>query len=108
MKIKIGKLLINWNGDNQKQFNWDLVPDIDPMQREQYINITDEVMRSYPLAVALQAHEELVQEMMQGGVIDPRRLSEIRGGMKALKRFATLMYGNVNRMKLNIPKPPEE
>ena len=70
------------------RFDWKSVPDVNPDELERWKNRTDAEERQFPLQVALQVHDELEREMMKPGRLDALRLSEIRGGIKALARFA--------------------
>lgn len=69
-------------------FNWRDVPDVDPKELALWRSRTDARERQFPLQVALQVHDELLREMMNPAPMDAARLSEIRGGVKALARFA--------------------
>lgn len=69
-------------------FNWRDVPDVDPEELALWLSRTDARERQFPLQVALQVHDELLREMMSPAPMDAARLSEIRGGVKALSRFA--------------------
>jgi len=69
-------------------FDWRKVPPVDPQEVENWRGRTDAVELQFPLQLALQVHDELEQELMQPGKLDALRLSEIRGGIKALARFA--------------------
>ena len=69
-------------------FNWRDVPDVDPEELALWLSRTDARDRQFPLQVALQVHDELLREMMSPAPMDAARLSEIRGGVKALARFA--------------------
>ena len=69
-------------------FDWRRVPDVDPEELEIWLARTDAHERNFPLALALQIHDELESELMAKGRMDDARLREIRGGLKALARFA--------------------
>ena len=69
-------------------FNWRDVPDVDPEELALWLSRTDARERQFPLQVALQVHDELVRQLMSPAPMDVARLSEIRGGVKALARFA--------------------
>lgn len=84
-------------------FDWKTVPPVDPQEVENWRGRTDAVELQFPLQIALQVHDELEQELMQPGKLDALRLSEIRGGIKALARFA-----QVYNTALFAPKKPTE
>ena len=69
-------------------FDWRTVPDVDPDELAMWRSRTDAKERQFPLQVALQVHDELERELMAPTRTDALRLSEIRGGIKALARFA--------------------
>lgn len=74
-------------------FNWSEVPEVDPLELERWMNSTDKPERAFPLAIALQIHDELEYLLMGPSKLDGMQMSEIRGGMKALRRFAQV-YSN--------------
>ena len=84
-------------------FDWQKVPPVDPQEVENWRGRTDAVELQFPLQLALQVHDELEQELMQPGKLDALRLSEIRGGIKALARFA-----QTYNTALYEPKKPDE
>lgn len=84
-------------------FDWRKVPPVDPQEVENWRGRTDAVELQFPLQLALQVHDELEQELMQPGKLDALRLSEIRGGIKALARFA-----QIYNAALFAPKKPDE
>lgn len=84
-------------------FDWRMVPPVDPQEVENWRGRTDAVELQFPLQLALQVHDELEQELMQPGKLDALRLSEIRGGIKALARFA-----QTYNTALYEPKKPDE
>ena len=77
-----------WERHHKDIFDWNKVqtPEADAIAG--WLRATDPKDRQFPLQVALQVHSELEQEMITSGRMDDARLREIRGGMKALKRFA--------------------
>lgn len=74
--------------DGYDVFDWRTVPDVDPDGLAMWMSRTDASERQFPLQVALQVHDELVRQLMSPAPMDAARLSEIRGGVKALARFA--------------------
>lgn len=81
------------SGDSRERpafdiFDWRTVPDVDPDELAMWRSRTDAKERQFPLQVALQVHDELERELMAPTRMDALRLSEIRGGIKALARFA--------------------
>jgi hypothetical protein len=71
-------------------FDWKTVPTVHADELAAWIGATDAKERDFPLAVALQTHDELERELMDAGRMDNARLHEIRGGLKALARFAQI------------------
>lgn len=71
-------------------FDWRSVPAVDPDEVARWFGCTDAKDRQFPLQVALQVHDEIEAELMGDAQMDGMDLAEKRGGMKALKRFATL------------------
>ena len=60
---------------------------------------TDATERQFPLAIALQVHDELESKMLDGGRLDALQLSEIRGGIKALSRFCQTYQASLSEDK---------
>jgi hypothetical protein len=71
-------------------FDWREIPAVDPDELALWMGATDAVSRQFPLQIALQVHDELERRMMAEGKMDALQLSEIRGGLKALARFAQI------------------
>lgn len=71
-------------------FDWREIPVVDPDELALWMGATDAVSRQFPLQIALQVHDELERRMMAEGKMDALQLSEIRGGLKALARFAQI------------------
>ena len=71
-------------------FDWRTVPAVNSDDLELWMNSTDAVERQFPLQLALQVHDELEAALMREGKLDALALSEIRGGIKALARFAQI------------------
>lgn len=76
--------------NRQNEFDWRSVPAIDPEEVDRWIGCTDAKDRQFPLQVALQVHDEIETVLMSDVEMDGMDLAEKRGGLKALKRFATL------------------
>ena len=74
----------------QEIFDWRTVPAVNPEDLAMWKNATDAVERQFPLQLALQVHDELEAVLMREGKLDALALSEIRGGIKALARFAQI------------------
>ena len=72
------------------EFDWRSVPAVDPDEVARWFGCTDAKDRQFPLQVALQVHDEIESELMSEREMDGMDLAEKRGGLKALKRFATL------------------
>ena len=72
------------------EFDWRSVPAVDPNEVARWFGCTDAKDRQFPLQVALQVHDEIESALMSDREMDGMDLAEKRGGMKALKRFATL------------------
>lgn len=83
---------------NDKHFDWSEVPVVDPDEVERWMGVTDAKDRQFPLQVALQVHDELEYALMAPGKMEALRMSEIRGGLMALTRFARL-YNEIMRMR---------
>jgi len=81
-------------------FDWRSVPDANPDDVALWLGRTDAKDRGFPLQVALQVHDELERELMSPSPLEDARLREIRGGLKALARFAQV-YGAA----INPPRP---
>ena len=71
-------------------FDWRSVPAVDPDEVARWFGCTDAKDRQFPLQVALQVHDEIEAALMSDRVMDGMDLAEMRGGLKALRRFATL------------------
>lgn len=84
MKIKL------FGGERRDIFDWRQIPAVDPDELALWMGSTDAVSRQFPLQIALQVHDELERRMMAEGKMDALQLSEIRGGLKALARFAQI------------------
>lgn len=90
------------SGDSRERpafdiFDWRTVPDVDPDELAMWRSRTDAKERQFPLQVALQVHDELERELMAPTRLDALRLSEIRGGIKALARFAQVYSATMTR-----------
>lgn len=90
-------------------FDWKTVPEVDENELKLWLGATDKVERQFPLAVALQAHDELEQKLLLPGKLDGMALAEIRGGIKALARFAqiysrALGSEDEGKVEINVPK----
>ena len=80
----------------ENEFDWRSVPAVDPNEVARWFGCTDAKDRQFPLQVALQVHDEIESALMSDREMDGMDLAEKRGGMKALKRFATL-YSEILR-----------
>ena len=94
------------SGDSRERpafdiFDWRTVPDVDPDELDMWRSRTDAKERQFPLQVALQVHDELERELMAPVRMDVLRLSEIRGGIKALARFAQVYSATLSSPKDN-------
>ena len=78
-------------------FDWRTVPDVDPDELAMWRSRTDAKERQFPLQVALQVHDELERELMAPTRMDALRLSEIRGGIKTLARFAQVYQATLTK-----------
>ena len=78
------------------EFDWRSVPAVDPDYVARWFGCTDARDRQFPLQVALQVHDEIESALMSDREMDGMDLAEKRGGLKALKRFATL-YNEILR-----------
>ena len=78
------------------EFDWRSVPAVDPNEVARWFGCTDAKDRQFPLQVALQVHDEIESALMSDRKMDGMDLAEKRGGLKALKRFATL-YSEILR-----------
>ena len=74
-------------------FDWRSVPAVDPDEVDRWLGCTDAKDRQFPLQVALQVHDEIEARLMQPGRMDALSMAELRGGLCALRRFATLYSG---------------
>ena len=74
----------------ENEFDWRSVPAVDPDEVARWFGCTDAKDRQFPLQVALQVHDEIEAKMMGGEQLEDAELREMRGGLKALRRFATL------------------
>lgn len=82
-------------------FDWRQIPAVDPDELALWMGSTDAVSRQFPLQIALQVHDELERRMMSEGRIDTLQLSEIRGGLKALARFAQIYSATITPGRKN-------
>ena len=89
MKIKL------FGGERRDIFDWREIPAVDPDELALWMGATDVVSRQFPLQIALQVHDELERRMMSEGRIDTMQLAEIRGGLKALARFAQIYSATI-------------
>lgn len=80
-------------------FDWNKVQLPSAEDVEMWRSSTDAKDRQFPLAIALQAHDELESKMLDGGRLDALQLSEIRGGMKALARFSQIYQASMGEDK---------
>ena len=90
-------------------FDWKTVPEVDEDELKMWLGATDKVERQFPLAVALQAHDELEQKLLLPGKLDGMALAEIRGGIKALARFAQIYSKSLGaaadgKVEVNVPE----
>ena len=83
------------SGDSRERpaFDWSQVPAVDPDEVDRWLGCTDAKDRQFPLQVALQVHDEIERTLMAPGRMDALSMAELRGGLCALKRFATLYSG---------------
>ena len=77
-------------GKEKEVFDWRSVPAVDPDEVARWFGCTDAKDRQFPLQLALQVHDEIESELMSDREMDGMDLAEKRGGLKALRRFATL------------------
>ena len=92
-------------------FDWKTVPEVDEDELKMWLGATDKVERQFPLAVALQAHDELEQKLLLPGKLDGMALAEIRGGIKALARFSQIYsraLGTAAEEKVEVNVPEDE
>lgn len=80
-------------------FDWRTVPSVNQDDINLWINSTDAVERQFPLQLALQVHDELESRLMSEGRMDALQLSEVRGGIKALARFAQIYNAVISGQK---------
>ena len=99
------KAIKNILGSYRRRRTVDLhnIPDVDDATVEAYFASTHEGSRRLPLLVAQWEFSKLEQKLTRPGAIDQRELFEIRGGMKALRAFATDLYYGIEEWK----KQPE-
>lgn len=71
-------------------FRWKDVPSVDGLELEKWLGTTGVSERQFPLAVALQVHDELEEKFTSPGKADALLMAECRGGIKALKRFCQI------------------
>ena len=81
--------MIGFKKENN-EFDWRSVPAVDPDEVDRWLGCTDAKDRQFPLQVALQVHDEIEARLMQPGRMDALSMSEARGGLMALRRFAEL------------------
>lgn len=79
-------------------FDWRKVPGIDPDEVDRWMGVTDAKDRQFPLQLALQVHDEYEWLLMGPQALSVDQVWEIRGGLKALSRFATL-YAEIMNAK---------
>lgn len=80
-------------------FDWNKVPLPSAEDIEMWRSSTDAKYRQFPLAIALQVHDELEAKLLAGGRMDSLQLSEIRGGIKALSRFCQTYQASMGEDK---------
>lgn len=81
-------------------FEWSNLDPIDAQDVQMYLNSTDAVSKDVPIAIALQIHDRLEEELTETNGIDAMRMSELKGGMKAMKMFAKALTYNVQKAKV--------
>lgn len=89
-------------------FDWDSIPfdKIDGDEVAKFIGSTDQLQRQFPLAIAAQVQSELNQKFLAPVKLDALQMAEVRGGCKALARFAQIYTSSLreNEIKLNVPE----
>lgn len=92
-------------------FDWDSIPydKIDNAEVAKFICSTDALQRQFPLAIAAQVQSELNQRFLEPVKLDALQMAEVRGGWKALARFAQIYTSGLreNEIKLNVPENNE-
>lgn len=78
-------------------FDWKMVPEVDSLELERWLGTTGEVERGFPLAIALQVHDEIEEKFTMPGKADALLMAECRGGIKALKRFCQIYSATIRR-----------
>lgn len=92
------RIFCNKRTDERREiFDWRTIPAVNPDDVNLWMGATDAVGRQFPLQIALQVHDELERRMMAEGKLDALQLCEIRGGLKALARFAQIYNATITR-----------
>lgn len=79
-------------------FDWKTVPDVDPLELERWLGTTGGKERGFPLAIALQVHDEIEERFTAAGAVDAMTMAECRGGIRALKRFCQIYSTVIDKM----------
>lgn len=87
MKI-FAKLKKIFADEKRDIFDWNEVPSPDPDDVAMWIGATDAKDRQFPLQLARQVHDELEALLMSTQRMDALEMAQVRGGVKALARFA--------------------
>lgn len=74
----------------ETRFDFKGVKDVDEETVRAYMNTTNEKTRRLPLLVAGQVYADIEDAFTRPGRLDALQMAQMRGGMMALRRFATL------------------
>lgn len=69
-------------------FDWNTIPSPDPEDVKMWIGATDAKDRQFPLQLARQIHDEIEWRLMSDAPMDALQMAQVRGALKAMKRFA--------------------
>lgn len=79
----------NTRSIGREEFDFRRVADVDDATVAAFFATTHEQSRRMPLLVAGQVAAELEDRLTRAERLDAQEMSEIRGGLRALRRFAT-------------------
>lgn len=80
-------------------FDFSKVTDVDDATVEAFFNATSTPGRQMPLLIARFIFNQLEGQLTDPGKLDALQLSEIRGGMRALRAFGTFYTNGIESWK---------
>jgi len=85
--------------DGRADFDFSKVADVDDATVEAFFNSTSTPGRQMPLLIARYIFNQLEGRLTDPGKLDSLQLSEIRGGMRALRAFGAFYTNGIESWK---------